>query len=143
MARRCALVADVTQEASVAAAFEAAVAAWGALDVVVVNAGIEMLGSDTRVHELDAAVWDRIIAVNLTGQFHASKHGIRALATGRRWLAHLHRVALRRRGLVRTRDRLQRQQGRRDGPHPGHGRGLRRPRGSGSTASSRASSIRP
>ena len=73
------LAADVTQEASVAAAFEAATAAWGALDVVVVNAGIEMLGSDTRVHELDAAVWDRIIAVNLTGQFHASKHGIRAL----------------------------------------------------------------
>ena len=73
------LVADVTQEASVAAAFEATVAAWGALDVVVVNAGIEMLGSDTRVHELDATVWDRIIAVNLTGQFHASKHGIRAL----------------------------------------------------------------
>ena len=73
------LVADVTQEASVAAAFEAATATWGALDVVVVNAGIEMLGSDTRVHELDAAVWDRIIAVNLTGQFHASKHGIRAL----------------------------------------------------------------
>jgi len=73
------LVADVTQEASVAAAFEAAVTAWGGLDVVVVNAGIEMLGSDTHVHELDAAVWDRIIAVNLTGQFLASKHGIRAL----------------------------------------------------------------
>jgi NAD(P)-dependent dehydrogenase (short-subunit alcohol dehydrogenase family) len=73
------LVADVTQESSVAAAFEAATEAWGALDVVVVNAGIEMLGSDTRVHELDAKVWDRIISVNLTGQFHASKHGIRAI----------------------------------------------------------------
>ena len=73
------LVADVTVEASVEAAFEAVVAAWGALDVVVANAGIEMLGADTRVHELDAAVWDRMIAVNLTGQFHASKHGIRAL----------------------------------------------------------------
>jgi NAD(P)-dependent dehydrogenase (short-subunit alcohol dehydrogenase family) len=73
------LVADVTDETSVATAFETAVTAWDALDVVVVNAGIEMLGSDTHVHELDARVWDRIIAVNLTGQFHASKHGIRAL----------------------------------------------------------------
>src|SRR5262245_27223034 len=73
------LVADVTDETAVATAFETAVAAWGGLDAVVVNAGIEMLGSDTRVHELDAAVWSRIIAVNLTGQFHASKHGIRAL----------------------------------------------------------------
>jgi NAD(P)-dependent dehydrogenase (short-subunit alcohol dehydrogenase family) len=72
------LVADVTQEASVAAAFESAVAAWGGLDVVV-NAGIEMLGSDTHVHELDLAIWDRIISVNLTGQFLASKHAIRAL----------------------------------------------------------------
>ena len=73
------LVADVTQESSVASAFETAVAAWGALDVVVANAGIEMLGADTRVHELDAVVWNRIIAVNLTGQFHTCKHGIRAL----------------------------------------------------------------
>ena len=74
-----ALVADVTDEASVEAAFGRAVAAWGALDVVVANAGIEMMGVDTRVHELESAVWQRIIAVNLTGQFHASKHGIRAL----------------------------------------------------------------
>ncbi len=73
------LVADVTQESSVAAAFEAATEAWGGLDVVVANAGIEMLGSDTRVHELDARVWERIISVNLTGQFHACKHGIRAI----------------------------------------------------------------
>jgi NAD(P)-dependent dehydrogenase (short-subunit alcohol dehydrogenase family) len=74
-----ALVADVTNEASVEGAFQGAVDAWGALDVVVANAGIEMLGPDTHVHELDRTVWDRIIAVNLTGQFHASKHGIRAL----------------------------------------------------------------
>jgi NAD(P)-dependent dehydrogenase (short-subunit alcohol dehydrogenase family) len=74
-----ALAADVTDEAAVEAAFGTAVSVWGALDVVVSNAGIEMLGPDTRVGELDAAVWHRIIAVNLTGQFHTCKHGIRAL----------------------------------------------------------------
>lgn len=77
------LVADVTDEAQVAAAVERAVAAWGGMDVVVANAAVQLMGQDARVHELDAAVWQRTIAVNLTGVFHTCKHGIRALlATG-------------------------------------------------------------
>jgi NAD(P)-dependent dehydrogenase (short-subunit alcohol dehydrogenase family) len=74
-----ALVADVTAEEQVAAAVGRAVGAWGGLDVVVANAAVQLMGQDTRVHELDAAVWQRTIAVNLTGVFHTCKHGIRAL----------------------------------------------------------------
>jgi NAD(P)-dependent dehydrogenase (short-subunit alcohol dehydrogenase family) len=73
------LVADVTDESAMQAAFEIAVGHWGALDVVVANAGIEMVDRDTKVGDLDAEVWQRIIGVNLTGQFLTCKHGVRAL----------------------------------------------------------------
>ena len=73
------LIADVTGEDQVARAVDEAVARWGGLDVVVANAGIELVGEDARAHELTKEVWDRTIAVNLTGIFLACKHGIRAL----------------------------------------------------------------
>jgi NAD(P)-dependent dehydrogenase (short-subunit alcohol dehydrogenase family) len=73
------LIADVTDEDLVARAVDQVVARWGGLDVVVANAGIELVGEDARAHELTKEVWDRTIAVNLTGVFLACKHGIRAL----------------------------------------------------------------
>ncbi len=73
------LIADVTDEDQVARAVDQAVARWGGLDIVVANAGIELVGEDARAHELTKEVWDRTIAVNLTGVFLACKHGIRAL----------------------------------------------------------------
>jgi NAD(P)-dependent dehydrogenase (short-subunit alcohol dehydrogenase family) len=74
-----ALIADVTNEDQVAGAVGTAVARWGGLDVVVANAAVQLMGQDARVHELDAAVWQQTIAINLTGVFHTCKHGIRAL----------------------------------------------------------------
>lgn len=73
------LMADVSDERQVEQAINKAVAEWGGLDIVVANAGIELVGEDARAHELDKAVWDRTLAVNLTGVFLACKHGIRAL----------------------------------------------------------------
>jgi NAD(P)-dependent dehydrogenase (short-subunit alcohol dehydrogenase family) len=77
------LVADVAVEDQVARAVAGAVARWGGLDVVVANAAVQLIGQDARVHELDAAVWQKTIDINLTGVFHTCKHGIQALlATG-------------------------------------------------------------
>lgn len=73
------LIADVADENQVASAVDQAVAHWGGLDIVVANAGIELVGEDARAHELAKEVWDRTIAVNLTGVFLTCKHGIRAL----------------------------------------------------------------
>jgi NAD(P)-dependent dehydrogenase (short-subunit alcohol dehydrogenase family) len=73
------LIADVADENQVASAVDQAVARWGGLDIVVANAGIELVGEDARAHELAKEVWDRTIAVNLTGVFLTCKHGIRAL----------------------------------------------------------------
>jgi NAD(P)-dependent dehydrogenase (short-subunit alcohol dehydrogenase family) len=58
---------DVTDERSVEAALDRVVAQHGRLDICVANAGISP--TLTSVAELDLAVWERVIAVNLTGAF--------------------------------------------------------------------------
>jgi len=73
------LAADVTDEAQVEAAVGKAVAAWGGLDIVVANAGVQLAGQDDRADRLSLEVWRRTIDINLTGIFLACKHGIRAL----------------------------------------------------------------
>jgi len=40
---------------------------------------VQLFGEDTRAHELALDVWERTLAVNLTGVFLTCKHGIRAL----------------------------------------------------------------
>lgn len=77
-----AVKADVTVEDEVAEAVAAAAEAFGGLDTVVVNAGIQLFGEDAGVHELSAEVWDRTHAVNLRGAFLTAKHGVRALLAG-------------------------------------------------------------
>jgi 3-oxoacyl-[acyl-carrier protein] reductase len=67
MGRRALVVqADVSIEAEVAAMVAAARAAFDRIDILVNNAGIAAAGA---VHELEAAVWDRVIAVHLRGTF--------------------------------------------------------------------------
>jgi NAD(P)-dependent dehydrogenase (short-subunit alcohol dehydrogenase family) len=73
------LAGDVSREEQVAAAVERAVAAWGGLDVVVANAGVQLAGKDDRADRLELAVWQRTLDINLTGIFLTCKHGIRAL----------------------------------------------------------------
>ena len=64
--RALAVCADVSDEAAVQSLVAAAMAAFGRIDILVNNAGIAAAGA---VHELDVAVWDRVIAVHLRGTF--------------------------------------------------------------------------
>lgn len=73
------LPADVSQEEQIAAAIDAAAAQWGGLDVVISNAGIELPFEDSTVDALPFSVWQKIVNVNLTGQFLTCKHGVRHL----------------------------------------------------------------
>jgi NAD(P)-dependent dehydrogenase (short-subunit alcohol dehydrogenase family) len=79
-----ALPTDVSRELEVEAAVSAIVEAWGGLDVAAGVAGIEPYDrGDSRVHEIDVALWDEVIATNLTGMFLTCKHAVRAmLASG-------------------------------------------------------------
>jgi NAD(P)-dependent dehydrogenase (short-subunit alcohol dehydrogenase family) len=73
------LHADVSDEASVSFAVDRAVDVHGGLDLVIPNAAVQLLDQEARVDQLELAVWQRTLAVNLTGVFLMAKHGIRAL----------------------------------------------------------------
>src|SRR5205823_3154758 len=63
---------DVTKEESVRRLVAAAVDLWGRVDVLVHAAGI-LKGATLLVDELDAAVFDEVIEVNLRGAFLCAK----------------------------------------------------------------------
>jgi NAD(P)-dependent dehydrogenase (short-subunit alcohol dehydrogenase family) len=73
------LVAGSSIEADIETAMDTAAAKWDGLDIIVSNAGIELLGQDDRVDRLSREIWDRLITTNLTGQFLTCKHGARHL----------------------------------------------------------------
>lgn len=73
------LVADVTDEASVVAAFGEVRRRHGRLDALLTYAAVQLIGEDAPVHELDLAVWERTHAVNLRGVFLTCKHGVRLM----------------------------------------------------------------
>ena len=74
------IMCDVTKEAHVKAALAASARALGAPDGLLCAAGIDIGG---KIHELDVAVWERVLTTNLRGVFLCCKHTVRAfLANG-------------------------------------------------------------
>lgn len=70
---------DICDEASVARAFAECAEQGHRPDVVVANAGVQLFGQDAQVADLDLAVWQRTIEVNLTGTFLTVKHAVRSM----------------------------------------------------------------
>lgn len=66
--------ADVTDEAEMEAMVEAAVELYGALDIMVANAGIEKAAP---IEEMSLAAWRQVIDVNLTGAFLSARAAAR------------------------------------------------------------------
>jgi 3-oxoacyl-[acyl-carrier protein] reductase len=66
--------ADVTRGADNQAAVERALALWGRLDVFFANAGVPQWKTD--IEEVDEAVFDRIMAVNVKGVWLGAKHAL-------------------------------------------------------------------
>jgi len=70
---------DVSDPGAVAAMVEAAVDAFGGLDILHNNAAASdpaVIGSDGELVDLDLAVWERTLAVNLRGPMLGCKHAI-------------------------------------------------------------------
>jgi 3-oxoacyl-[acyl-carrier protein] reductase len=70
-------VVELTDDAAVAAATAAAVAADGRIDVLVNNAGIT--GGNATTWDLDPAVWRRVIEVNLIAPYLTSRHVVQQM----------------------------------------------------------------
>jgi 3-oxoacyl-[acyl-carrier protein] reductase len=82
------LIVDISDEASVAAAFDDIKRHSGRLDILVNNAGImpRVNGRNPQVEETPLDVWQRTISVNLTGTFlmcRAAVPLLRAAGAGR------------------------------------------------------------
>jgi NAD(P)-dependent dehydrogenase (short-subunit alcohol dehydrogenase family) len=79
-----ALQVDVADPASVQALVGTLLDRLGTLDVLVNNAAIQLHGQDGPCHEVDEAVWERTVAVNLRGPFLCTKYALPALIRSRR-----------------------------------------------------------
>ncbi len=66
--------ADVSQEADVQAMFAAAKEEFGTVDILVNNAGLQ---SDAPFCDMTLAQWQKVIDVNLTGQFLCAREAVR------------------------------------------------------------------
>ncbi len=71
--RALALKVDMTKEAEVQHIVSRTVAAFGTLNIVVNNAGIEIV---KKLEDMNEAEWDRIYAVNVKGVFLGCKYAI-------------------------------------------------------------------
>jgi len=76
-----AVQADVADAAAVAKLFDATLAAFGGLDVLVNNAGIMQLAA---IGDSDDALFDRQVAVNLKGTFNTLREASRRMRDGGR-----------------------------------------------------------
>ncbi len=73
-ARAIAVRADVSDESQVTDMFKQMYREFGTIDILVNNAGLQQ---DAPFHELTLAQWNRVIGVNLTGQFLCSREAVR------------------------------------------------------------------
>jgi glucose 1-dehydrogenase len=66
--------ADVSQEDQVQTMFRKMVEEFGTIDILITNAGLQ---KDAPIDEMTLEQWNRVISVNLTGQFLCSREAIR------------------------------------------------------------------
>ena len=72
--RALAVRADVSDEAQVGEMFSTMLGQLGTIDILVNNAGLQQ---DAPFHEMTLAQWNKVLAVNLTGQFLCSRAAVR------------------------------------------------------------------
>jgi glucose 1-dehydrogenase len=66
--------ADVSSEDQVAAMFARMISEFGTIDILVSNAGLQR---DSAFHEMTLQQWEKVLSVNLTGQFLCAREAVR------------------------------------------------------------------
>ncbi len=75
-----AVAMDVTDEAQVVDGIAAVVAAWGKVDVLVANAGIQIVN---KITDFSLADWKKLLAIHLDGAFLTTRECLRDMETRR------------------------------------------------------------
>ncbi len=73
-ARALAVQADVSDEADVVRLFDKATQAFGRVDVLVANSGVQ---KDSSFADMSLKEWNTVIGINLTGQFLCAREAVR------------------------------------------------------------------
>lgn len=73
------ILCDVSEEDQCAEAIRTVVERFGAIDILVNNAAIQPPASYVRPDEVSRELWDRMVAVNLTGYMMLAKHMFRVM----------------------------------------------------------------
>ena len=79
--RAMALAMDVTNEAQVDAGTASVTARWGGLDILVSNAGIQII---SPLVDLSFNDWRRLMAIHVDGAFLTTRAAMRAMIAGKR-----------------------------------------------------------
>jgi glucose 1-dehydrogenase len=66
--------ADVSNEKDVVAMFQETFKQFGTVDILINNAGLQ---KDNKFHEMSLEEWNRVIGINLTGQFLCAREAIK------------------------------------------------------------------
>jgi glucose 1-dehydrogenase len=72
-AKALACRADVSSEGEVAAMFKGMMREFGTIDILVNNAGLQR---DSAFHEMTLEKWNKVLGVNLTGQFLCAREAV-------------------------------------------------------------------
>lgn len=72
--RALAISADVSSETDVENMFQQTIARWGTVDILVANAGLQ---KDASFPDMTLQEWQKVIDVNLTGQFLCARAAVR------------------------------------------------------------------
>ncbi|OAN67255.1 glucose 1-dehydrogenase [Sphingomonas sp. TDK1] len=72
--RALAVQADVAEEAEVVRMFDEAAAAFGRIDLLVANSGVQ---KDAAIAEMSLEDWNTVIGINLTGQFLCAREAVK------------------------------------------------------------------
>ncbi|MBQ2741166.1 MAG: SDR family oxidoreductase [Oscillospiraceae bacterium] len=67
---------DISDEASVKAAFEQIAQKHGKVDVLYNNASVFLGGRDNILDEVEGGTWKKVLAINLDGTYHCTKFAI-------------------------------------------------------------------
>lgn len=76
--RAVAVGANVSEEEDVVRLFDEAASAFGRVDVLVANSGVQ---KDAAIADMSLADWNTVIEVNLTGQFLCAREAVRRFRT--------------------------------------------------------------
>lgn len=70
---------DISDEEAVKSSFEKICEKYNEIDALYNNASIFLGGRDTCLDEVDSAIWDKVLAINLNGMYYCSKYAIKMM----------------------------------------------------------------